>query len=287
MESMSSTADLQLAAAVELEPSAHQASGQRLRYLKARLTGGWPGLVTLAVVFLGWELIVRSLQVQVIYVPAPSAVFGEILGSLDFYADASRVTLFEAGLGFLIGWACALVAAILMAEFRIVERGLLPFFVLIKTTPSVVLTPVLIIALGFGPGPKVVIAALTLFYATLINAVTGFRSVDQDTLEVLRSVNASRLEIFVRLRLPNSLPYLFSAAKISVPLAMLGAVFAEMQSSREGLGNVIVQAGHNLNMVVLWAGIYVLALLGITLVSLVGSIEGRVLRWHVSQSDGL
>jgi NitT/TauT family transport system permease protein len=85
--------------------------------------------------------------------------------------------------------------------------------------------------------------------------------------------------------MPNSLPYLFSAAKISVPLAMLGAVFAEMQSSTEGLGNVIVQAGHNLNMVVLWAGIYVLALLGITLVSLLGSIESRVLRWHISQSD--
>ena len=217
--------------------------------------------------------------------PAPSVVFAEILGNLRFYVDHTLVTLFEAGLGFLIGWAFALTAAVAMAEFRTVERALLPFFVLIKTTPSVVLTPVLIIALGFGPGPKVIIAALTLFYATLINAVTGFRSVDEHALEVLRSVNASRFEIFFRLRLPNSLPYLFSAAKICMPLAILGAVFAEMQNSREGLGNVIVQAGHNINMTVLWAGIYVLAIVGISLVSLVGTIERRVLRWHSSQVD--
>jgi NitT/TauT family transport system permease protein len=250
-----------------------------------RLQEGWPGLVFLAVVFVGWEIIVRAQNVPLIYVPAPSVVFGEVFSHLPFYLDHTRITLTEAAGGFALGWAFALTAAVAMAEFRTVERALLPFFVLIKTTPSVVLTPVLIIALGFGPGPKVIIAALTLFYATLINAVTGFRSVDEHALEVLRSVNASRLEIFFRLRLPNSLPYLFSAAKISMPLAILGAVFAEMQNSREGLGNVIVQAGHNINMTVLWAGIYVLAVLGITLVSIVGTLERRVLHWHSSQSD--
>ena len=258
--------------------------GRALQFARHRLIGAWPGIALLAFVFGTWELIVQTRRVAVIYLPAPSRIFGEIFGSYDFYFDHTRVTLSEAALGFAFGWTFALAAGVLMAEFRLVERALLPLFVLVKTTPSVVLTPVLIIALGFGAGPKVVIAALTLFYATLINAVTGFKSVDENSLEVLRSVNASRLEIFFRLRLPNSLPYLFSAAKISVPLALLGAVFAEMQNSREGLGNVIVQAGHNINMTVLWAGIYVVAILGITLVSLVGMIEGQVLRWHSSQA---
>ena len=255
-----------------------------LQVVRTRLVGGWPGIALLAIVFGGWELVVQTRGIAVIYLPAPSRIFGEIFANLEFYLGHTAVTLSEAALGFAIGWAFALVAAVLMAEFRLMERALIPLFVLVKTTPSVVLTPVLIIALGFGAGPKVVIAALTLFYATLINAVTGFKSVDENALEVFRSVNASRLEVFFRLRLPNSLPYLFSAAKISVPLALLGAVFAEMQNSREGLGNVIVQAGHNINMTVLWAGIYVIAILGITLVSLVGAIEQQLLRWHSSQS---
>jgi NitT/TauT family transport system permease protein len=255
-----------------------------LRVVGSRLIGGWPGIALLAIVFGGWELIVQTRGIAVIYLPPPSRIVGEIFSDTDLYLNATRVTLSEAALGFVIGWAFALTAAVLMAEFRLMERAFLPLFVLVKTTPSVVLTPVLIIALGFGAGPKVVIAALTLFYATLINAVTGFKSVDENALEVLHSVNASRLEVFFRLRLPNSLPYLFSAAKISVPLALLGAVFAEMQNSREGLGNVIVQAGHNINMVVLWAGIYVVAVLGITLVTLVGAIERQLLRWHSSQA---
>jgi NitT/TauT family transport system permease protein len=255
-----------------------------VRKIAARIVRSWPGIGLLAIVFGGWELIVQSRGIAVIYLPPPSKIFGEIFSAPDFYLNATRVTLSEAALGFVIGWAFALTAAVLMAEFRLMERALIPLFVLVKTTPSVVLTPVLIIALGFGAGPKVVIAALTLFYATLINAVTGFKSVDENALEVLHSVNASRLEVFFRLRLPNSLPYLFSAAKIAVPLALLGAVFAEMQNSREGLGNVIVQAGHNINMVVLWAGIYVVAVLGITLVTLVGMIEGQLLRWHSSHA---
>src|SRR6266704_5145830 len=119
MEPVSSAADVRIAPGTELEAWAPETSGGRLRALRARLVGGWPGLVTLLAVFLSWEAIVRSLHVAVIYVPAPSSVFGEILGSLDFYADSTRVTLLEAGLGFLIGWACALVAALLMAEFRI------------------------------------------------------------------------------------------------------------------------------------------------------------------------
>jgi len=89
----------------------------------------------------------------------------------------------------------------------------------------------------------------SLFYAAMINALTGFKDVDDDALEVLRSVNASRREIFFRLRLPNSLPHLFAAAKICAPLAVLGAVFSEMNNSKEGLGNVILQSSHNIRMV--------------------------------------
>ncbi len=188
----------------------------------------------------------------------------------------------EAGIGFLIGGSLAGLFALIMAESSIADRALLPFFVIVKVTPPVVLTPFLVIALGFGMGPKVFLAALTLFYAMLINTLTGFKAVDEGALEVMESVDASRLEIFYRLRLPNSLPFLFSAAKIGVPLAILGAVFAEIYNSTRGLGNVIRTASEFGAFAPIWGAIYVLALVGLALIGLLSLVERRVLRWHVA-----
>ena len=186
-------------------------------------------------------------------------------------------------MGFLIGGSLAALFALLMAEFSLADRALLPLFVVVKVTPAVVFTPFLAALLGFGAGPKVVLAALTLFYAVLVNALTGFKSVDVGALEVMRSVDASRFEIFYRLRLPNSLPFIFSAAKIGVPLAILGAVFAEIYNPGEGLGNIIRTAGEFGAFAPIWGATYVLAILGLVLIGLLTLLERRVLRWHDSQ----
>lgn len=242
-----------------------------------------PGVVLIAIIIGTWELFVRSLDVKVIYVPAPSKIFAEVVNNGEYYFNHARTTMSEAAWGFGYGVGIAIIVAMLMAEFRIVERALLPLCVMIKVTPSVALAPVFVIIMGFGSGPKVFVAALTVFYAALINAVTGFKDVDADALELLRSVDASRWEIMRRLRVPSALPHLFAAAKICAPLAVLGAVFAEMQNSRRGLGNVILQASHNLNMVRLWGAIFVLMFIGVVLVGFVSLIERRFLRWHTSQ----
>jgi ABC-type nitrate/sulfonate/bicarbonate transport system permease component len=249
-----------------------------------RLSGVLPGTVLIAAVVCVWQLIVRSMDVAIIYIPAPSDILSEVFDNGRYFFDHARTTMSEAAWGFLYGVGVAIVLAMAMAEFRVVERALLPLCVIIKVTPSVALAPVFIIMMGFGSGPKVVVAALTVFYAALINAVTGFKDVDRDGLELLHSVDASRWEIFRRLRVPSALPHLFAAAKICAPLAVLGAVFSEMQTSRRGLGNVILTASHNINMVRLWGAIFVLMFIGVVLVGLVGALERRVLRWHTSQS---
>ena len=243
----------------------------------------WPPLALLILVFGTWEVAIQSMADPLVFLPPPSEIFSEVFGRLGFYWRHTELTLKEAGLGFLIGAGLAVVSAVLMAESSIMDRALLPLFVVIKVTPAVVMAPFFVIFLGFGMGPKVVLAALTLFYAVLINAVTGFKYVDEGALEVMRSVDASRFEIFLRLRLPNSLPHLFSAAKIGVPLAVLGAVFAEIYRSSAGLGNVIITAGHLGDMVPLWGGVYVLAVIGLILIGMVTLLEKRMLRWHISQ----
>ena len=243
----------------------------------------WPPILLFIAVLVGWELSVQVMAEPLRYLPPPSDVFGEIFGRPGFYWRHTQQTLTEAGWGFLIGGSLAAVSALLMAESSIMDRALLPLFVVIKVTPAVVLAPFFVVLLGFGMGPKIVLAALTLFYAMLINTVTGFKSVDEGALEVLNSVNASRIEIFLRLRLPNSLPYLFSAAKIGVPLAVLGAVFAEIYRSEIGLGNVIRVAGEFGIWPGLWGAIYVLAITGLILIGSLTFLERKRLKWHVSQ----
>lgn len=245
----------------------------------------WPGVALLASLVLAWELVVRVRDIPPLYVPAPSEIAAEVAGRLDFFWTHTWLTLQEAALGLLIGTAVATIAAVVATESSIADRALLPAFVVVKVIPSVALVPVLVAALGIGMGPKVVIAAVTLFYAVFINLVTGLKSVDQDAMELMRSVDASRWEIFLRLRLPNSLPYLFAAAKIGVPLAVLGAMFAEFYTSTAGLGNVIVVAAVRTDMQTMWGAIVVLMGLGVTLVGGIGIAERRMLRWNRSRAD--
>ena len=235
--------------------------------------------------FSTWELAIRAMAEPLRYLPAPSVVIAELADRPGWYWNHAQLTLQEAGLGFLVGAGIAVIAAFLMTESSIADRALLPFFVVVKVTPAVVLVPFMVVLLGFGMGPKVVLAALTLFYAILINTVTGFKSVDEGALEIMRSVNASRREIFFKLRLPNSLPYLYSAAKIGVPLAVLGAVFAEIYRSESGLGNIVRTAGEFGAFVPIWGAIYVLAIIGLVLIGLVTVAEKRMLKWHVSQKE--
>lgn len=151
-----------------------------------------------------------------------------------------------------------------------------------KVTPIVALYPLLAIWFGFGIGPKVAIAALITFFPMLVNAIVGLRSVDPQALDAMRVLAASRWEVFRRLRFPSSLPYVFAALRISVPLSLVGAVVAEFLSGSSGMGQLILIAGGAFDTPALFGAVFVLATLGVSLTALVGYVEGHVLDWHVS-----
>ena len=144
------------------------------------------------------------------------------------------------------------------------------------------LYPLLAIWFGFGIGPKVAIAALITFFPMLVNAVVGLRSVDPQALDALHVLAASRWEVFRRLRFPSSLPYVFAALRISVPLSLVGAVVAEFLSGSSGMGQLILIANGAFDTPALFGAVFVLATLGVSLTGLVGYVERHVLEWHFS-----
>ena len=241
-----------------------------------------PPALALTAAILFWELWVRWKDVSIIVVPPPSAVWERFWDDPTFFWREGGYTLYEATLGLLLGSAIAVALAVLMAHSRLAERTLFPLAIIVKVTPLVAVAPVLVILLGFGTTPKIIVAALLSFFPTLVNAVTGFRDVNPGALEFLRSLRASSWQVFWKLRLPSALPYLFAALKVTYPLALIGAVVAEWFTGDRGLGLVIFVANYNLDTPTLFAAIGVLALTGIALNVLLSLAERRLLFWHES-----
>jgi NitT/TauT family transport system permease protein len=243
-----------------------------------------PPLVGVGGFLLLWQLLVTVLDIPQFELPAPSAILRHIASDPAFYITNARVTLWEAFLGFLLGLAGALAVATVMAHSRFIEQAVTPLAVLVQVTPLIAYAPALVIWLGFGLKPILVGTALVCFVPFLFNAVVGFRSIDPATHELLRSVDASRREVFLRLRVPHALPYLFSAARIAVGLALIGAVLTEFFAGvTSGLGYAVKQAQAFNLALQLWGSIFVLAFLGATATILIGVLERVALRWHSSQ----
>lgn len=239
-----------------------------------------PPVLAFAVLFGGWELLVRVRDISEIVLPAPSAIFREVWDDPGYWWDQAVVTGREALLGLLAATVVALAIAILIAHSRTMDRALSPVVTMIQVTPVIALATPLVIWLGFGLAPKVVMAALITFVPLVVNAATGLRAVDPLTEEVLRSVAASRFEVFWKLRVPHALPYLFAALRVGVGLALIGALVAEWFGSTEGLGRTMTQARNSLAITKLWAAVAVLMAMGIVGTGLVRLVERRLLRWH-------
>ena len=244
-----------------------------------------PPLVAFAVLFGGWEWFVRARDIKIIILPAPSDIGTELWNRPGRWWDDAMVTGWEALLGFLLAFVVAIVLAVLISHSRVAERALMPVVTMVQVTPVIALAVPLVIWLGFGPAPKILMAALITFVPLVVNAATGFRAVAPTTLEVLRSVHASRREIFFTLRVPHSLPYLFSATRVCVGLALIGALVAEWSGSSAGLGYRMIRAQNQLAITQVWAAVAVLMIMGVVVTTLVTLLERRVLRWHVGHGS--
>jgi len=226
------------------------------------------------------EIWVRVAAVPSYLFPAPSSVLVRLVEDPTFFALEAAVTVIEATFGFLIGVSAAFIVGALMAHSRALERALYPLAVLVKLTPIVAVAPLFTLWFGFGSAPKVAIAALITFFPMVVNAFVGLRDVDPQELAFLQVLDASRWEVFRTLRVPSSLPYLFSGARISANLALIGAVVAEWTGADRGLGRVILVANANLDLATLFGAVLVLVLIGVAVNVAASTVEVRVLHWH-------
>jgi NitT/TauT family transport system permease protein len=260
--------------------AAPRPASQRLRALASQVLPPAVVLIGLAVL---WEVAVIVRDISPIILPRPSAIIARLVTQPHrFFIENGLITFGEAVAGFIAGSAVALVMAAIMGRSRLIERALFPLAILVKATPIVVIAPLLVVWMGYGPLPKVVMAGLICYFPVLVNTIIGLRSVNPTSLEFFESVAASEMEIFWRLRVPHSFPYVLSAFKTAVSLAVIGAVVAEWAGAGVGLGRLIFIQASRLDQTSVFAGIFVLALMGISLTATVNWLEKRLLFWHES-----
>ncbi|MFA7249008.1 MAG: ABC transporter permease [Dehalococcoidia bacterium] len=239
-------------------------------------------VIVVVAILAGWEAWVRIAHVQRYLLPPPTAIAQALAGDPMRFIEAAAVSLGAALGGLLIATMGAFSLGVLMAHSRALERALYPPALLLKVMPIVAVYPLFLIWFGFGIWPRVLIAALITFFPVLVNTVIGLRSVDPQAHDFLRALHASRSQVFWRLRLPSSLPYLFAALRISVPLSLIGAVVAEFLSGASGMGQLILVANGDFDTPALFGAVIVLAALGVSLTVGISYLERRVLDWHES-----
>ncbi|GLY94113.1 ABC transporter permease [Actinoplanes sp. NBRC 103695] len=250
-----------------------------------------PEITYSVLVFIGllvvWQVVVTMFDISNILVPAPTAVAGSLV---DGFQDGSLlthsvVTLKEILVGFGIAVGSALVAAVLITQFRAVERVLFPLLILTQTIPKVAMAPLLIVWFGIGISSKVLTVALIAFFPLLINAILGFRSAAYEQVEMLRSFGASRMQVMRHLQIPSALPHIFAGLEVAVILSVTGAVVAEFVGSSEGLGYLIQASNFTLDVARTFAVIVVLSAIGIALHAAVVQLGKWLVFWTATPTD--
>jgi NitT/TauT family transport system permease protein len=226
-------------------------------------------ILMFAAFFLAWELLVRLLGIKSVILPPPSKVLAVGWANRELLVVNTWPTFAAIGLGFLSAVVSGFIIATAIAFSKVIREVTYPFLVVAQILPKIAFAPLFLIWFGFGLTPKVVIAALIAFFPIVINMSKGLSSVDTELLQYMNSLGASPAEKFFKISLPWAMPYIFAALKISMTLAIVGAVVGEFVAAGEGLGYVINSANISLDTELMFAAIGVLSALGVFLYLLV------------------
>lgn len=244
-----------------------------------------PGLFLAALIGL-WQLaastgvLAEVLGLEDFLAPSPAEIASAIWENRSLLAENAWVTLQE----ILIGFACALVTgigfAVAMHFSVLVRHATYPLMIASQTIPIIVVAPILVLWFGFGIVPKALVVVLVCFFPITVATVQGLGSVDPDATKLMRSLYASRWQIFRRLEAKAALPYLFTGTRIAIVVAPLGAVFGEWVGASSGLGHQILQDNAQLEIARLFGAVFVLSAIGLALFGLTALAERRVVTWR-------
>src|SRR6478752_7432777 len=238
-------------------------------------------LLLIAAFLAVWEAVVRVFEIPLFILPTPSSVFTALYRGIasSLYVDHVWVTLAETLMGFALGTTLAFVLGTAIALSRPVEYFLYPFVVMFQAMPKVALAPIIIVWFGLGLTSKVVNAALVAFFPLMVNTIVGLKSAEEDRVSLMRSLAASKWQIFWMLQLPNAMPYIFAGLEIAMIFALIGAIVGEFVGAEKGLGMLIQSMNFTMDVAGQFSVLLTLSFVGLILNSMVSFARRRLLFW--------
>ena len=252
----------------------------------ARVRRYAPTAIVLVLGLVLWETAVAVFNIENFLLPRPSVIAQTLWQEAPIAFRASLFTMLNAVGGFALGCALGIGVALATARWTVVSEGMLPFAIAVNATPIVALAPIMNQWFGVtDPLSKMSIVAVMVFFPVMINTVRGLTVVEASALEMMRSYAASEFAILLNVRIPNALPYLFGAFKVSSTLSIIGAIVSEYFGGlgpKDALGAYISQQASDFRFASAWAAIIVACLAGIAFYAVILFVERLVMPWHVS-----
>jgi len=235
------------------------------------------------VLIVGWDVVIRVFKIPPYLIPPPLQVVTQLVKEWPMLWRESLPTLYATLGGFVASVLVGVPIAMWISYSRVVESFVYPLLVFSQSVPKVAIAPLFVVWFGFGVIPKVIAAFLLGFFPVIVATVQGFKSVESDVIDLARSMGASPFKIFLKFRLPQAMPAIFSGLKVSVTLAVVGAVVGEFVGSNSGLGYVLQKANGTFDLPLMFAALVILSMIGVLLFLAIELIERWALPWHASQ----
>lgn len=252
---------------------------QRVTITAARLVEMFgPWLIAVPTLIL-WELYVQIFNVPKFVLPAPSAIIASLWKWAPVIAIHAWQTLFTTLLGFFFAVLGGLLMGVAVGWSRLLYRALYPVLIAFNSVPKVAIVPILVIWFGIGTVPAVITAFMLSFFPIVVNVAAGLATVEPELEDVLRSLGASRKDVLIKVGLPRSAPYFFASLKVAITLALVGSVISETIAANAGIGYLMLNASSRFDVPLVFAGLVVVAVMGVLIYEVFAWIERRTTGW--------
>jgi NitT/TauT family transport system permease protein len=232
-----------------------------------------------------WQIVVQVFAIRPFVLPSPAAIVAAFFEYRAPIMDSALFTLVNTLTGFAIGIVVGVLIGILIGSSRLAYAGLYPLLVGINSVPKAAVVPILVLWMGIGQPPAITTAFLLSFFPIAVNVATGLATVEPELEDVLRSLGASRLDILRKVGLPRTMPYFFASLKVAISLAFVGAVISETIASNDGIGYLMLQSASQFRTALLFAGVFVVAAMGIATYLTCALIESRMTSWATRRQE--
>lgn len=235
--------------------------------------------------FVLWEVICLAFRVRDIVLPRPSQIFYSLwLDAPGIWPHALQTT-YTTLIGFALGIIGGVLLGIIIGSSKLAYDVAYPLLIGFASIPKVAVVPILVLWFGAGTVPAIITAAVTCVFPIIVNVATGLATTEPELEDVMRTLRASRLDILIHIGLPRTMPYFFASLKVAITLAFVGTVISETVASNRGIGNLMMIASSSFDVPLVFAGLLVLAAMGVALYAIFSAIEGRVTGWTRRRDD--